>query len=281
MSPRRLTDGHAFVSGGSSGIGLAAAELLARRGAPVTLAARDPARLSAAAERVRRAAPGARVRVAPLDVTDAEAAARALREAEGEFGPVETLILSAGATLPGRFEALPPEAFRALMEVNYFGALNLLRPALAGMRARRRGAAGLVGSGAGLVGVPGYAAYGPTKFALRGLAETLRAECAPFGVGVTICHPPDTDTPQLAAERPLKPPELAALSGAARVRSAEEVARALLRGMARGRAEVFVGAELAALGRLGDALRPALRLWTARAARRARRAEQGRRPPPG
>ncbi len=260
---------HAFITGGSSGIGLAAARRLTAQGVAVTLAARGRDRLAEAHEALTRAHPGARVRAAALDVTDAEAAAEAARAAETAFGPIETLIASAGAVVPGRFEDLPDAAFRELMEVNYFGVLNMLRAVLPRMRARGAGRVCIVGSGAALIGLPGYAAYAPTKHALRGLAETLRAECRPDGVLVSICHPPDTDTPQLAAETPLKPPELAAISAKAGVWSADRVARAMLRGLDRGKAEIFVGAELAALGRFGGVARPLLHRWLDRIADRA------------
>lgn len=181
------------------------------------------------------------------------------------------LIASAGAVRPGRFEELSDETFREIMEVNYFGVLNVLRAALPGMRARRRGRVCVVGSGAGLIGLHGYSAYAPSKFALRGLVEALRAECRPDGVTVSICHPPDTDTPQLAAETPLKTPELAAISASARVRSADAVADAMLRGMARGRSEIVVGAELWALARFGGLARPLIDRWFDRIADRARR----------
>jgi 3-dehydrosphinganine reductase len=139
------------------------------------------------------------------------------------------------------------------------------------MRARGRGRALILGSVAGLSGLPGYSAYAPTKFALRGLAESLRAEYAPHGVRVSVAHPPDTDTPQLAAERAERPPELAALAGRARVMTADEVARAILRGLDRGRAEIPVGRTAWALARLAPVARPLVEAWIDRAAARARR----------
>ena len=128
-----------------------------------------------------------------------------------------------------------------------------------------------MGSAAGLAGFWGYSAYAPTKFALRGLAEALRAECAPDGVSVSIGHPPDTETPQLAAERAERPPQLAAIAGTAPPWEARAVAAALLRGARRGRADVPVGAAAWALMRLAPAVRPAVDAWVARVAARAGR----------
>jgi 3-dehydrosphinganine reductase len=262
---------HALITGGSSGIGFALARALAARGAAVSLVARDPDRLAAAADALRAARPAAAVSAVPADVTDARAAAAALAAAEAAHGPADLVAACAGGVRAAPFHDLAPEDFRALMELNYFGVLNILRPALAGMRARGAGRALIVGSAAGLAGIHGYAAYAPTKFALRGLAEALRAEHAPHGVQVAIAHPPDTDTPQLAAERAERPAETAALAGAAGAWAADAVAEAILRGLARGRADIPVGRAAWALLRLAPAVRPWLDLWLDRVAARARR----------
>lgn len=256
--------GHALVTGGSSGIGLALARDLASAGARVSLLARDPARLAAAAEPIGALA-------LPADVRDAAAVAAAVAAAEARHGPVELVVASAGAVRAGRFEDLGADAHRMLMEINYLGVVETLRAVLPAMRARGRGRALILGSAAGLAGLPGYSAYAPTKFALRGLAEALRAECRPDGVLVAIAHPPDVETPQLVAERAERPPETAALAGAARVMSAPAVAGTLLRGLERGRAEIPVGAGVWALQRLVPAVRPLFDLWIDAAARRARR----------
>jgi 3-dehydrosphinganine reductase len=260
---------HALVTGGSSGIGLAAARRLHGAGTRVTLLARDRGRLEAAAGPLGALA-------LPADVRDAGALAAAVAAAEARQGPLDLVVASAGAVRAGRFEALDPEAHRALMELNHFGVLETLRATLPGMRVRGRGRALILGSAAGLAGLPGYSAYAPSKFALRGLAEALRAECRPDGVLVAIAHPPDVETPQLAAERAERPPELAALAGAGGVTSADAAARAILRGLARDRAEIPVGAGIWALSRLMPAVRPLFEAWVDAAAARARRRDGGR-----
>jgi 3-dehydrosphinganine reductase len=261
---------HALITGGSSGIGLALALRLARAGHRVSLVARDPARLAAAAAAVRAAAPDSAPFPAPADVADEKGLASALSAAVAAHGPIDLLITSAGVAEPGRFGELAPEVFRRAMEVNYFGSLHAVRHALPAMRARRSGEILLVGSGAGLFGFFGYTAYGASKFALRGLAESLRAELDGSGVHLSIVYPPDTDTPQLAAENLLKPPETAAVTAGGGLWTADAVAAASLRGLARRRFAIAPGAPLAALLWLHSLLAPVLHRVFARAARRAR-----------
>ena len=86
------------------------------------------------------------------------------------------------------------------MELNYFGTLYPVRAVVPSMIERRQGHLMLVSSAAGIVGVYGYSAYAPAKFAVRGLAETLRAELKPHGIVVGCAYPPDIDTPGLEAE---------------------------------------------------------------------------------
>ena len=91
------------------------------------------------------------------------------------------------------------------------------------------------------LGVYGYAAYTPTKFALRGLAESLRMELRPHGVAVSVSYPPDTDTPQLAGEAELRPPETSLISGDAKMFSAQAVAADILAGMRRRAFRIHTG----------------------------------------
>jgi 3-dehydrosphinganine reductase len=262
-----------LITGGSSGIGLALARRYAADGARLSLVARDPAKLAAAADSMRVASPGAtHVFTAPADVADETSLLGAIRAAEGVHGPVDILITSAGVARPGYFEELSTSIHERTMAVNYFGSLYAVKAVVPGMRARRQGAIVLVSSGAGLVGLFGYTAYAPSKFALRGLAESLRAELKPAGIAVTIVYPPDTDTPQLAEENLTKPAETKALTAAAGLWSADAVARVTLDGIRRGRFSITPGLQLTALAWLHSLIAPILR-WSfdRTAARHSRR----------
>ena len=233
----------ALVTGGSSGIGLAAAKQLAAQGAHVWLAARRREVLEAALKEVETARrdPSQHCGIVAADVSDAGQAARVIDEVTKAAGAPEVVINSAGITQPGYVQALPLEVFRRLMEVNYYGTVYVTKAALPGMLERGAGHIINISSMAGYVGVFGYSAYGASKFAVAGFSEVLRAEMKPHGIRVSVAFPPDTDTPQLAYEQPFKPAETKAISGTAKALSAEIVARSILKQAEKGHFFIFPG----------------------------------------
>jgi len=258
--------GHVIVTGGSSGIGLATARLLAERGAEVSLIARGRERLEAAAKELSAAARAA-------DVADQAAVTRAVAELEEEQGePCDVLISSAGLARPGRFLELPDEVFRQMIDVDYFGTLHALRAVVPGMVERGRGSVVAVSSAAGLLGIYGYSAYGPAKFAVRGLMESLRAELTPCGVHVGVVFPPDVDTPQLAEENRWKPAETRAVGGTIKPIPAEQVAQAIVKGIDRRTFVICPDLGTRALSRFGSVLTPLLNREFDRRVRAVRKA---------
>ena len=228
-----LTGAHAIVTGGSSGIGQATAVALAARGATVSLIARGEARLAEAAAAIT--ANGGSAAMAAVDVADAGAVEAAIAMLTGAHGPCDILVTSAGIARPGYFEELDVDTFRKQMDTNYFGTLHAVRAVVPSMMERRTGSIVTVSSAAGLIGIFGYTAYTPTKYAVRGFSESLRAELAPYGIHVGCVFPPDVDTPQLEEENRYKPAETRAISGTVKPLRPEQVAAAILDGIDRRR----------------------------------------------
>jgi 3-dehydrosphinganine reductase len=240
-------DSHVLVTGGSSGIGLAIARQCAAEGSRLSLIGRDAEKLDAARKSILGTVPDAQVFVASADVSVEAQVKVALASAQQANGPVDVLVTSAGVARPGHFEEIPVDDFERSMAVNYLGTVYPLKVVLPSMRQRRRGAVVLISSGAGLVGLFGYTAYSPSKFAVRGLAESLRGELKGSGVQISIVYPPDTDTPQLAEENLTKPAETRAITAGAGLWSADEVARVTLAGVKCGRFAITLGLQLKAL----------------------------------
>lgn len=226
-----LTTAHAIITGGSSGIGLATAQALAARGARLSLLARGPERLDAAAAELGRQ--GRKVVTVPVDVTDQAAVTAAFAKATDVHGPCDVLVTSAGLAHPGYFEQLDDANFRNHMEVNFFGTLYAVRAVVPAMIERRAGSIVGVSSAAGLIGIFGYTGYAASKFAVRGFFESLRAELLPYAVHVGCAFPPDVDTPMLEYENQFKPAETRAIAGTIKPLRAETVAASILRGIER------------------------------------------------
>jgi 3-dehydrosphinganine reductase len=232
----------AFITGGSSGIGLALARDLVDQGARVAIAARGEEALEKArAELQARVKDGREVSTYRLDVADRVAVSDVSRRALAELGGIDLLVNNAGIARPGNILELPEASFEDMMRINYLGTVWVTRAFLPAMIQQRSGWIANVSSIAGVLGVFGYTAYGGSKFAVTGFTEALRQEVKPKGIQVTLLCPPDTDTPMLAYEDRFKPPETRALSGNVRPLSAEAVAKALLDGMAAGRPEIVPG----------------------------------------
>lgn len=229
------------ITGGSSGIGLALAKQIVAFGGEVHLVARRRSLLDEARASILASTPGARVSVIDVDVAkwdDVQAKVADHFAAQ----PVDMLINNAGIAKPGKFLELPLEEFRQQMDVNYFGSVHMCRALLPRMIERRGGHVVNVSSLAGVIGIFGYTAYTPTKFALSGFSQVLRAEMWPHGVRVSVVLPPDTDTPQLAFENQFKPAETKAIAGTVKTLSADHVAASILRGMANHDFEIYCDA---------------------------------------
>ena len=182
----------AWVTGASSGIGRELALLLAAGGVKVAASARNAAALETLARERCGIVP------VPVDVTDRDAIANAVRTIEEKIGPIDLAILNAGVWDPMTASALDAARMNAAMAVNFGGIANALEPLSARMIARRQGHLALVASVAGYRGLPKAAAYAPTKAAVISLAEVLRAELPRHGVDVSVVNPGFIETPMTA-----------------------------------------------------------------------------------
>jgi 3-dehydrosphinganine reductase len=231
-----------YIVGGSSGIGLAAAEMLAQRGSNVIIFARGRERLEEALEKItaRKKHDKQRFAFKQVDISDHAEVEEVMGEAVDEFGPADILINSAGRALPDYFENVSFEQLDESMKLHLYGNWNTIKALLPHLK-QRRGYIVNVCSVVGFVGPFGYSDYAASKFALMGLTEVLKSELKPCGVGISILCPPDTDTPGFEVENRNKPPETVAVSEGGGLLQPEQVAQALVKGMERGKFAIMPG----------------------------------------
>jgi len=179
------TDGRVWlITGCSSGFGREVALAALAAGDRVLATARRPETLKDLEE-----AGGDRVRTAALDVTDAGQVDAAVKAALGTFGRIDVVVNNAGNGSVGAVEELTMAELRTLMEVMFFGAVEVTKAVVPHLRAQGSGTIVQISSMGGQLSMPGFGAYCAAKFALEGLSEALAAEVAPFGVRVLIVEP--------------------------------------------------------------------------------------------
>jgi len=198
------------ITGASSGIGHATALAFARRGACLVLASRDADTLSPVAMECR--AEGGTAIGVPTDVTDPKAVQALLAKALRHFGHIDLWVNGVGVGAVGRFEDVPVAAHRRVLETNLLGHLHGAHVVMPHFRERGRGTLVNLISMGGWVPAPYAAAYTASKFGVRGLSESLRAEVSDLpGVHVCDVAPTFVDSPGLAhganyTGRSIRPP---------------------------------------------------------------------------
>lgn len=219
---------HVVVTGGSSGIGLNIATECAKRGANVTIIARNEKALSAAISllEIIRRLPEQKFQKLSLDISKDY---KLVEEAFEKLDEVYMLVNCAGMAICGVFEEVSMEDAHKLMDINYFGTYNCTRCVLPKMKAAGEGVIVITASLGALMGIYGYGPYAATKFALRGLAETIAMESKHLGVTVTLALPADTDTPGFENEEKSKPKETKIISGSAGLAKPEDVAAQIIK----------------------------------------------------
>ena len=231
-----------YIVGGSSGIGLSVASMLTQKGAHVLIFARRKDRLDSCLPQIAGCAVSESQRFSciEVDVCNKDEVEAVMSRAVSEFGTPEVLINCVGRARPLCFEDVTYEQFDETMKTNLYGAWNTISALLPYMK-ERGGYIVNVSSISGLIGVFGYTDYSASKFALIGFSEALRSELRRYGIIVSVLCPPDTDTPGLHEENRTKPPETKAISARAKLMQPDEVARALIKGMERGKFIIIPG----------------------------------------
>jgi NAD(P)-dependent dehydrogenase (short-subunit alcohol dehydrogenase family) len=173
-----------LVTGSASGLGRNIAEAVLASGDRLVATARDPRRLKDLAEKY-----GDQIRTAPLDVADEQAAQASVQVAVDAFGRLDVVVNNAGYGDIAPFEQLTSERFKALMDTNFYGVVNVTRAVLPIMRRQRSGCILQISSVGGRLARPGSTGYHAAKWAVGGFTESLAQEVAPFGVKVCALEP--------------------------------------------------------------------------------------------
>jgi NAD(P)-dependent dehydrogenase (short-subunit alcohol dehydrogenase family) len=173
-----------LITGSSRGLGRELAEAVLAAGHQLVATARKPEQLDDLVERY-----GDRVRAVALDVTDPAAAGAAVQHAVDAFGRLDILVNNAGYADVASIEDFTEEDFRAQIDTNFYGVVNVTRAALPVLRQQGSGHIVQISSIGGRVGVPGLGAYQAAKWAVGGFSEVLAKEIAHLGIAVTVIEP--------------------------------------------------------------------------------------------
>ncbi|KAK1426025.1 hypothetical protein QVD17_14692 [Tagetes erecta] len=223
---------HVFITGGSSGIGLALARQAAAEGAHVTILARNLHNLEEAKTYIQRAT-GVDVDIVSADVCDFDAVKVAVESVD----PIDVLVCNQGVFAAEEIVDQEMKVVKDMIDVNLIGCFNLVKAVLPRMKNRsdrKPVSIAFISSQAGQVGVYGYTAYSASKFGLRGLAEALQQEVIADDIHVSLIFPPDTDTPGLVKEKKRRPPLTSIIAASSGSMKVDEVAKKALNGIKSG-----------------------------------------------
>jgi len=240
----RFNDQVVVITGGGRGIGHATALEFAAEGATLVLAGRRMDALQAAAGECAKL--GVPARAVHCDVAVEADLAGLVNTAMEHYGRIDVLVNNAGVVAGGRLDEIGADDVGRMVGVNMWAPIRLTQLALPHMRAAGRGTVVNLSSLAGRVGLPYYAVYCASKFAMRGFSEALRREVAPDGIHVMAVFPGGTATDMME--------NVEFDRFGMSIATADQVARAIVRGVRWKQGEVFIGLGESLLSRWNDVM---------------------------
>ena len=174
-------------------------------------------------------APEQKLQSLSLNVTDYSKVTECLSTLMEKNGALDIIVNCAGYSHPGFFIETPIQTFYDMMNLNYFGTVNVLKAIVPHMIQNKKGHILNVSSMAGYLGLFGYSGYCGSKFAVIGLSEALKRELKPYNIYVSVLCPPATQTPGFEVENTIKPKEVLDVEKKAKILSPEQVALSALR----------------------------------------------------
>lgn len=230
-----------IITGGSSGIGKAAAQAFIMMGAHVTIAARHEYALQQSVEEIQSnvVTQNPQIDYAVLDVGNDEKVSELADKYNANHGSPYIIINSAGTADAEYFEEMSKEVFDKVITVNLHGTINMCRSFIPLMK-HSGGHIVNISSMAGLIGIFGYSAYSTTKFALIGFSQSLRCEMKRYNINVSVLCPPSVDTPMMAMLEKA-PKETQAIETSGGLILPAEVVKAMINGIRKKRFLIIPG----------------------------------------
>ncbi len=221
-----------LITGGSEGIGASLAKYLTLLGANVFIVSRNPSKLNIAMKNMEDLRQDSHqiLQAISLNVSHFSNVEKTLNNIfKKENHHIDLVINSAGYSHPAFFVDTPIETFHDMMNVNYFGTVNVLKVMIPYMIKNKKGQILNVSSMAGYLGLFGYSGYCGTKFAVIGLSEALKRELKPYNISVSVLCPPATQTAGFDQENKIKPQEIFDIEKKATILTADQVAQETLK----------------------------------------------------